>query len=387
MVSLSERDAVFQGWLADAELRPVTALLFEQPVREEDYTAFPHADLLRALAEKDGSSFRTQFAGFARRPASEGSGWYENDCLVFLLLAGCYRFEVDPAGCAKLLEARERNTNPAAKRVNEVFRQLSRHDLTLETPFGFMKLPLLKLSGKLRLTNEGAARVYTELTRPGMLGQLSPFLQVLAYRAHDLVLTARLPQTYENFEEILRAVEKAKAALTVGQIGRLLWAVPYKSAIAAIVLLLSVGSFWFGFGRKTQAEVAGERERPAFLQVVGRQDAAAFPEEAVRQLAAAAMAARPQSRGIALVSSTWTKATPRFSAEATAAAELVGAQAWLVSPGDGGENFTVLPVQVYRQSARAFLAGAPANSRLVFVLIYREAPGVAAPAASIRLLE
>lgn len=387
MVSLNERDALFQGWFADAELRPVMALIFEQPIRTESYAPFPHAELLRAVAEKNGADFLGQFEGYARRPASEGSGWYENDCLVFLLLLGCYRFDVDPAGCAKLLEARERNTNPVAKQVNEVFRQLSRHDLSLETPFGFFKLPLLKLSGKLRLTNDGATRVYSELTQPGLLGQLPPFLQMLAYRAYDLVFTARLPQTYENFEEIMRAVEKAKATMTVGQIGRLLWALPYKSAIAVIVFTVSVGSFWFGFGRKAQTEFTAERVQPAFLQVVGRQDATTFPEEAVRQLAAAAVAARPQSRGVALVSSTWAKATPRFSAEATVAAEMVGAQAWLVSPGDGGESLTILPVQVYRQSARAFVASAPANSRLVFVLIYREVAGQTAPAASIRILE
>lgn len=387
MVSLSERDALFQRWFADAELRPVMALIFEQPIQTENYAAFPHAELLRAVVEKNGADFRGQFEGYARRPASEGSGWYENDCLVFLLLLGCYRFDVDPAGCAKLLEARERNTNPAAKRVNEVFRQLSRHDLSLETPFGFLKLPLLKLSGKLRLTTDGAARVYAELTQPGLLGQLSPFFQMLAYRAYDLVFTARLPQTYENFEDIMRAVEKAKATMTVGQIGRLFWALPYKSAIAAILFVVSVGSFWFGFGRKTQTDLANERVLPAFLQVVGRQDVATFPEETVRQLAAATITAKPQSRGIALVSSAWTKAAPKFSAEATIAAELVGAQVWLVSPGDGGEILTVLPVQVYRQSARVFVGGAPANSRLVFVLIYRDVTGQTAPATSIRVLE
>jgi hypothetical protein len=396
MVPLSERDAVMCRAKSDAEMRAICAFIFGEAFDYAAESAFPHAGLLCAVAGKDVDAFRTQVAEFSKRRTSESSGWYENDSLVFLLLVGCIRFEIKMDFLDAILTARERNTNAQPKRVNEVFRALSRGDFGMESPFSFIKLSLLQLADKLALTNDAAQRVHHELTQAGMFISLSPFLQILALRAYDLILFARRPQPYENFEKLIQAVEIFKDGASVGQAFKLLWALPFKWWLGAFSLAVVVIAFFFGFGqRASERNREAARERPTALQIVTHADAASHPLTAVRAVARQALSGRPAGESItavALETSRLRAPAPKFSVEASAAlATITEAQAWLVHSTDGGATQTFLPLQLYPQGVRAFLGGAEPEDYLVLVLVFRTprplSPDALAAAVTLRVLD
>src|ERR1700692_382485 len=121
MVSLSERDELIHRAKADTEMRAVYAFLFGESIDYSSSPGFPHISLLRAVAERDKTVFLEEIKEFRSRRTSEGSTWYDNDCLVFLLIVGGQRLQIDLGFLDPILNARDTNPNPIPKRVNEVF--------------------------------------------------------------------------------------------------------------------------------------------------------------------------------------------------------------------------------------------------------------------------
>ncbi|MDB6025161.1 MAG: hypothetical protein JWM68_1384 [Verrucomicrobiales bacterium] len=176
MVSLSERDTITDQAKSDAEMRPIYSFVFGDTYDFAASSHYSHAALLRTIAERDKSGFTDQIQEFKQRRTSQASGWYGDDSLIFLLLVGCERFSTESHFLDAILTARDRNTNPIPKRVNEVFRALQRKEYGMEGQLSFMKIPFLELSGHLKLSINAAEKGYAELTRPGLLKDLSPFL-------------------------------------------------------------------------------------------------------------------------------------------------------------------------------------------------------------------
>jgi hypothetical protein len=380
MVPLSERDAVTRRAKADAEMRAVYAFLFSEPFDFANEQAFPHANLLRAVAGGDAGSFRTEVASFQKRRTSEGSGWYENDSLIFLLLVGCERFQVEGEFLESILTARERNTNPVPKQVNAEFRALSRKDYGMESPFSFIKLVLLQLTGHPAISSDAARKVYQELTQGGFVAQLSPFLQLLALRAYDLVLFDRQPKPFENFDELVRALETYQEKASVRQAAKLLWALPYKWALGIISAATLAMSFFFGLGQQTSdSNHAGnsERQRPTTLRIVSHTDATISELPSVRALTRQIRSLKPAAEywsAVALQTSPLQHAASKFSLEAsTVEGRIVGAHGWLVHDTESGPSLTLLPVQQGATSARAFAEAAESKDYIIFVLIVKTA--------------
>jgi len=396
MVPLSERDAVTRRAKADNEMRAIYAFIFGESFDFTNERAFPHADLLRAVVGGDANAFRAEVAGFQKRRTSEGSGWYENDSLIFLLLVGCERFGVSAGFLDPILDARERNTNPVPKQVNSAFRAISRKDYGMEGPFSFIKLVLIHLAGRLSLSSSAARKVYHEVTQPGFVSGLSPFLQLLTLRAYDLVLLERQPKPFEDFDELIRALETYRETASVRQAAKLLWALPYKWVLGIISVAALVVSFFFGFGQKAaDRSSATERHRPDALRVVSRADATSHELLPVRALTRQIASLKPAGEfwtAAALRTSPLTKSAAKFSLEAaTVDGRIVGAHAWIVHDTESGPTLTMLPVQQGQTTARAFAESGEATDYLVFVLLIRTsqptAPDQLMNAISLRTLD
>ena len=371
MVSLSERDAVAQRAKSDAEMRAVHAFVFEETFDFSAETAFPHTDLLRALVDGNAEAFKREVADYRKRRTSEGSGWYENDSLIFLLFVGCERFGVATQFLDPILTARERNTNPIPKQVNEVFRALMRKDYGVDSPFGFLKLPLLQLAGRLKLSSKDAGKVYHELTQAGNFGQLTPFLQLLALRAYDLVLLKRSPHPFENFDALIESLETYRERASIGQAFKLLWALPYKWWLSFFSVVALVVSFTFGLGQRVPENHA-HRQRPAELQPATHGDALNHELPAVQMLARQFQPEEPLSKSwhaVAIQTAPLRMPAGKFSLEATTSTAVVlGAQAWLIHPTESGPVQSFLPVQQGQHGGRAFAESGESGDYVVVVL-------------------
>lgn len=383
---------------ADAEMRAVYAFLFGEAFDPATASNYPHAALLCAVAQNDKSAFCAQVEEFKRRRTSEGSGWYDNDSLVFLLLLGCERFQVDRAFLEKILAARDRNTNPVPKRVNEVFRALQRKEYGMEGEFSFIKIPFLDLTRQLALSSNTAEKPYLELTGSGSINKLSPFLQLLAARAYDLILFHRKPQRYESFDELVRAVEALKEHTSFRQVLTLVWALPYKWVMLVFLVLLP---FIFGVGQKAfvlSRDATPNRSRPAALSVIGGSNALTHALIGVRVLANQVTSTnqpvkpRDHISTVSVEVSRLSQAAPKFSVELLVnSIDLADGCALLVQPSDGGDSETILPVQKTRGAIRAFVPPAEAGAYLIFVLALRTPdvpdPGKIASLVTVRALE
>jgi hypothetical protein len=325
---------------------------------------------------------------FKSRKTSATSGWYENDCLIFLLLLGCEQFGCDRTFLDPIMTARDRNTNPTPKRVNEIFRALRRSEHGMDGEFAFIKVTFLHLAKSVTLASPDAEKIYRELTRPGLLGELSPFLQLLALRAFDLVLFQRRPKPIENFDELIKSLESYREKASVRQALQILWAMPYKwlmAAISAVLLGLSVSAGWTQHYFERANATRGQR--PAALQMAASSDALQSTIPVVRALAQQSLtkaATGEHWSTVAIESSHFPTASPKFSVEAsTQAGTIIAAYALLTTTVDGGLAQTVVPVQVGTHSARSFLPPSEPGSYVVFILIIKtDAPMDAAKIAT-----
>lgn len=387
MVPLSERDPVMRAAKADSEMRAVYALVFDETFDFEADRGFPHGGLLRAVAKRDQPAFLTHVSEFKSRKTSATSGWYDNDCLIFLLLLGCEQFGCDRSFLDPIMTARDRNINPTPKRVNEIFRALRRSEHGMDGEFAFIKVTFLHLAKAVTLSPSDAERVYSELTRPGLLGELSPFLQLLALRAFDLVLFERRPKAFENFDELIKSLESYREKASVKQALQILWAMPYKwliAAIGAVLLALSVLAGWTQH-YFNHADLA-RGPRPVALQIAASSDALQSTVPIVRALAQQSMTKASTGEhwsAVMFESSRFPAAAPKFSIEAsTHAGSIIAAYAMLTTTVDGGLAQTIVPLQLGAHSIRTFLPPSEAGSYVVFLLIVKtDAPMDAAKIA------
>ncbi len=296
-----------------------------------------------------------------------------------MLLLGSELFAAKIGCVESILTLREKNPNSSPRKINQIFRALSRREYGMEGEFCFIKIVFLHLLGKLSLSIEVACKAYEAVTKPGLLAELSPFQQLLAVKAHDLILFERKPSKLEVFPQILEAIEALHGKLSLRQAVRLGWALPLKWWISGLASLLAILAFVFGFGQ-TSAEFwfkrDAERLRPTKLTISKSSDGSTTQIQIVRDLASRLLASRQPKPGNRLLlvqvdSSDFLKPTPKFSIEASQGNfPILEAYAFEAIESEGGQTLTVLPVQKVEGRVKALVPASDANARLVFILLF-----------------
>jgi len=378
MVSLSQRDEVAQRIKADAEMRGVYALVFAEDFDYSQSSAFAHSELLKSVALKDCAAFQEQVNDIGRRGASEDAVWYNNDSLIFLLLLGCASMSIDMHFLDGVLAARDRNTNSTPRRINEIFHALRHCEYGLEGRFSFIKITFLNLLGKLKLTVQDAEHSYKELTSDGFLEELSPFHQLLALRAFDLILFRRVPNSYESVEQLVVGIEELKNKVKLGDVFKMMKAFPVKWVWGGISIIAFLVVSAFGVGMRFSRSTQGTESaliRPSAIKISQLIDPLKYSAPAIQAIAKYESINHPPSQGesnliIGLETSKLISPTPKFSVELTTSDfELADAEALLVQSADGGMMQTLLPSQTGNKSARIFLPPLTTDSNLIVILI------------------
>lgn len=378
MVSLSQRAGITLQANADIELREFYAFVFGESVDLSAQEDVPHLNLLRTIANRDKTGFQQQISDLERRRINDDSVWFENDSLVFLILVGSEMFEIRTELMEKVLSAREKNTNPAARKVNQVFRALSRREYGMEGEYCFLKVVFLELIGRLKLTDQIARQAYLNLTRPGLLDELSPFHQILAIRAFDLILLNREPNKFESYPQILEGIERLHDKLSFRQAVRLLFVLPAKLWLAAIPILLGLLVFIFGVGQKSADRWWNreqQRKLPALLSTTKISEASAAGSKAIRELSSSLVSSHQAPTGSKLLvtdvdTSDFGTSTPAFTVELSHVSyPVVDGYAFAVNKTEGGEIFGILPVQKTNVGLRAVVPKSDDSTRIVFVVL------------------
>jgi hypothetical protein len=160
---------------------------------------------------------------------SEDHDWWSDDSLVFLLVLGCRLFDIESDRLDEILNIREKNSNPVPRKLNQVYRALSRGEYAMEGEYCFIKVTFLRLLGRLDLSSDAALKAYGALVRPNLLKELTPFNQLLSLRAYDLILHARTPTKFENAPQLVEGFEALSKHFSLGQTWRIFATLPIKA--------------------------------------------------------------------------------------------------------------------------------------------------------------
>lgn len=238
----------------DAELRPLRAFVFGERVSESMPGATTRAKLFDALRINDACKFGEVVADLERRKLSPESDWIGDDCVVFLLLLGVSKFNAGDTLAEKLLQYRGKTTQPQVQRVNHTFDAIRRGEFAMEGEFAFIKCVYRTMSKGWTLSDSDCVKLYKQLTAPGFVDQLDPFLRLLAIRAFDLVIEYRMVSTDSgNWNQVLQKLQDEGGKLSLSQFLKLLKHLRIGVLVTIVLGLVSVfsaGQVWTWWSSK-----------------------------------------------------------------------------------------------------------------------------------------
>jgi len=365
---------------ADPHLKRFQLFLAGESIPQADFgEGGVREELLSSISSNDSVRFKNAAIEIGRRKISAGSDWCQDDYLVFLLVLGNELFGHALTFLKSVIEARGNNPNPIPRKINEVFAALEREEFGIDGEFCFLKIPFLRLAGKLRLGPSEAGRAMRAMSEPRLFDQMTPFLQLLMQNAYDIVLTERQPLATETTTQLIEGFEAHAKNLSLRQWwhvvaalpGRMIWALIAFVVVAGLIpVLIGVGKGIFE--SRSSVEVG---MRPAALTAVGiREPGSDLPNEALL-LAKILYRSNPIAGKhpllVTVEGAPFATATPPFVVEVSHPEKAIqNAFAFTEAATEGVRPFTIVPVQRDAGRFRAILSEQPKGSRLVFVLAF-----------------
>lgn len=378
MVSLTERQALADLSIIDPQLGRFQIFLSGGRLPEDDPGASGvHEELLIAIASNDAVRFKDAAEKIGKRKASVDSDWCQDDYLMFLLALGNEIFGRPLTYLSSLIEVRQNNQNPFPRKINEVFAALVRQEFGIDGEFGFLKIPFLRLAGKLRLGPVEAAKALNAMSAPQLLDQMSPFLKLLTQTAYDLVLTERNPLETETITQLIEGFEAHAKQLSLRQWSIIVSALPGRMIWAVVAAIISLGLipvlFGVGKGLVTSRKTEEVRKRPASLVVTSvREPSTDLPVEALELAKYIDLQSGDRARRTSLFlieAAPFPTATPSFIAEVSHPTKSIkSAFAFTEGISEGVRPFTIIPVQRDSGRFRAILPEQPKRNKLRFVV-------------------
>jgi hypothetical protein len=377
MVSLKKRQDLAALAEADPRLKKFQLFLVGEHVPNDvPGQEGIHECLLAALAANDSAKFHHAAKNIGQRKITSESDWCRDDYLLFLLLLGHQKFGRTLSFLPTVLEVRRQNPNPLPQKINEIFSALERGEFGIDGEFGFFKIPFLHLLEKLQLTPAEARKAIQGMSSPGLLDQLSPFLKLLAQRAHDLVLIERQPLATETIAQLIEGLEAHAKDFSLRHWWRVITALPGRILIAIFAALIGLGLIPILIGVGTglvDARKEPSQVRPSVLTVTSVQEpGASLPPEILDIVAIFKQTNSASGRKPIIVqaeSSPFQEATPSFVVEVSHSDKAIQkALAFTERETEGIRPVTIVPLQREGGRFRAVVPKQAAGQRLVFIL-------------------
>jgi hypothetical protein len=246
VVSLTQRDSFILEVQKDAELRPLRTLIFGERVGEAMPGNTTRARLFEALRASDARRFEEILGDLERRKLSPDSDWIGDDCVVFLLLLNISKFGVGDPFADRLLQCRGKTTNPQVQQLNHAFDAIRRREFAMEGEMAFIKCVYRTLAESWSPSEADCAKLYKQLTKPGFVEQLDPFLRLLAIRAFDIVIECRsISEEPKSWNQVLQKLQDDGAKLSLVEFVGLLKHLRLGVVVAIVLAFAAV----FGAGR------------------------------------------------------------------------------------------------------------------------------------------
>ena len=382
MVSLAQRQEVANLASLDPQLERFRKLLDGEsvpPGTRDGHDA--RETILAAISSNNGTLFERVGAEIEARRISPESDWCHDDYLLFLLLAGNEKFGRPLKNLAPIIDARRSNNNPIPRKLNEVFAALNRQEFGIEGEFGFLKIPFLALLGKLHLTVADATKALQAMSHSLNFEQLSPFLQLLTLKAHDIILMERKPMATEDAAQLVAAFEIHARNLSLGQWRQVGWSLPGHFLAAIIISIIGLGFIpvLFGFGTGLAHRFSSPSPlRPEALAVTDiTAPQAELPPEVddIINSRKSALGTAKDSYWLEIECAPFGDPTPAFAVEVSHSAKSIDeAFAFLEDTDKGPRPFTIVPAEKETGRVRLLIPPAPKGRRLCIIVTLRASP-------------
>lgn len=153
---------------------------------------------IKVVSKKNKVDFSKVYTDFSRRKPSEESPWLHDNFLIFTIIVGIAKFDIDKGWINKVFELRE-SKNKDLTPINTTFRNLinknySSKDNLFEVVFTFQELinvPIFPIDEINNLYNKLSSDI-------SLLNIRDDFLKIIRLRAIDLIiLNKEMPNTLE----------------------------------------------------------------------------------------------------------------------------------------------------------------------------------------------
>jgi hypothetical protein len=256
MVPLTERDAFITEAQKDHELRPILAFIFGERVTDGTLGATTRSKVFDAIRGNESKKFGEVVGDLNARKFSADSDWIGDDCMVFLLLLGVKRFGIGEQFSEKLLNARRKTADPQTQGVNQAFEAIRRGEFAMEGDFAFIKCVYRTLAENWSPSDSDSVKLYKQL-KSLPVGELDPFLRLLALRAFDLVMESRsVSLDAGNWAQVVQKLQEEGGKLSFGQLVGLLKHVRIGVLVSIALVFGTVfgaGHVWSWWGTKSAA--------------------------------------------------------------------------------------------------------------------------------------
>jgi hypothetical protein len=374
MVSLNDSVDVFEVASSDEKLQAVLDLIEGRNVSLSDAsTSDVRGSLLLAIANCDDAQFNKIAGQVSARSISASADWCHDDFLVFLLLLGNQKFGRKFDFIGKVLEVRRNNTNAIPQRINEAFSALYREDFAISGEFAFVKVPFISLIGQLNINSSEARYVFKSLREPNLFRQLSPFFKVLAVKAYDYVLLDRTNFEFESSSQLISLVSRESKNLSLKNLFHLVLNLPLKFIVPCLITVLTLTVLIYAgirFGVEQYDNF--RRNSPPHIDIEKAEfqlDDISIVGKSVFEVISNGQ--HSKNNLLSFKSEPINSARNDFVIEvANIQSEIKDVIVFVQYKSYGARPLIVVPLQINKNSFRAFVPEIKPNAQLVFVILF-----------------
>lgn len=186
-------------------------------------------DLIRALQEGKKRDFQAAYARISRRTVTKNSTapFLHNDYLIFVLVTGILKFNIEQAWIKSVMQARAKN------RTTQTFEQLLIGDYHSKSGHTEMIFAYLSLTNPQKLTKDIQETAYRSVTQNhNLLGDGNDLIILCSLFTYDTIIMKSEPSERAREDELMKFEQRFIKRCGISAV------VLYNAAILALVYLI-----------------------------------------------------------------------------------------------------------------------------------------------------
>ncbi len=154
---------------------------------------------LQSITSNSQNDFNTAYNDFSRRTPSEDSVWIHNEFLIFVLICGIEKFNIDKNWINQVIQVRSTTGNQQYLKVNQTFKNILSGNTQSTDNLNEIIIVFLDILNRPQLSNEILNKTYLGISNnTELMDTRDDFFLTMSFRAFDvIILTKDTPDATE----------------------------------------------------------------------------------------------------------------------------------------------------------------------------------------------